>query len=87
MKLVKKTAEYSIYQRRDNRYAVKSAAKKAINGEDKVKILLAESLITAPEPKAPEPEAAEEEAEAPAEDAAEDSAAEAEGGEEESKDE
>ncbi len=72
MKLVKKTAEYSIYQRRDNRYAVKSAAKNAVNGEEKVKILLAESLITAPEPKAPEPEAVEEEAadEAPAEDAA-----------------
>ena len=75
MKLVKKTAEYSIYQRRDNRYAVKSAAKKAINGEDKVKILLAEALITAPEPKAPEPEAAEEEAEAPAEEAAADAEA------------
>jgi hypothetical protein len=81
MKLVKKTAEYSIYQRSDNRYAVKDASKQAVNGEEKVKILVAEDLIkvTAPaEPEAaPEEEASEETAEteaaaeeAPAEEAA-----------------
>jgi hypothetical protein len=45
MKLVKKTAEYSIYKRGDERYAVKDANKKAVNGEEKARILLAEDLI------------------------------------------
>jgi hypothetical protein len=45
MKLVKKTAEYSIYKRGDERYAVKDANKKAVNGEEKVRILSAEDLI------------------------------------------
>ena len=60
MKLVKKTADYSIYQRGDERYAVKNAAKQPVNGEEKVKILLAEGLIKVTEPAAPEPEAVEE---------------------------
>jgi hypothetical protein len=78
MKLVKKTPEYSIFARGDDRYAVKDASKKPVNGEEKVKILLAEGLIKVTEPSAPaepEPEeasaeegAAEEEAEAPAAD-------------------
>ena len=34
MKLVKKTDEYSIYQRGDERYAVKGADKLPINGDD-----------------------------------------------------
>lgn len=72
MKLIKKTAEYSIYQRGDERYAVKNADKNPVNGDEKVQILLAEGLIKVTEPKAPaEPEPAEEEAaeaaEAPAE--------------------
>ena len=78
MKVVKKTSEYTISQRRDGRYAVIGADKKPVNGDEKVKILLAEELIKAaapaePEPEAPaEEEAASEEAEAPAEgDAAE----------------
>ena len=45
MKLVKKTAEYSIFKRGDERYAVKDANKKAVNGEEKVRILLAEELV------------------------------------------
>ena len=62
MKLIKKTAEYSIYQRGDERYAVKDADKKPVNGDEKVRILLAEGLIKVTEPSAPaEPEAAEEE--------------------------
>ena len=76
MKLVKSTAEYSIYQKRNNRYGVKSAARKWINGEAKVAILLAEGLVKAPATKAPEPEAAAEEApaeETPAADASEES--------------
>ncbi len=59
MKTVKKTSEYTISQRRDSRYAVVDSNKKPINGDEKVKILLAEELvkITAPAPApASEPE-------------------------------
>ena len=77
MKLVKSTAEYNIYQKRNNRYGVKGAKNKWINGESKVAILLAEDLVKAPATKAPEPEAAAEEKapaeEAPAADASEES--------------
>ena len=52
MKVVKKTDEYAILQRRDNRYAVVNKDKRPINGEDKAKILSAEGLIKIPEPKA-----------------------------------
>lgn len=65
MKTIKKTAEYTIFQRRDNRYAVKSTAKAWINGEEKVAILQKEALLKKPEPK-PEP-VAEEAAESDAE--------------------
>lgn len=68
MKVVKTTDEYTIFQRRDNRYAVKDASKKAVNGEEKAKILLAEGLIKISEPKARPVE------EAPAEEAAENKA-------------
>ena len=40
MKLIKKTAEYSVLERRDGRYAVKSKKGKMINGDDKVAILV-----------------------------------------------
>lgn len=65
MKLVKKTDEYSIYQRGDKRYAVKNANKQPVNGEEKARILLAEELIkvTLPAEKPAEEEAAEEAAE------------------------
>ena len=64
MKVVKKTDEYAILQRRDNRYAVVDADKRPVNGEAKAKILSAEGLI-----KIPEPKAAPVEEEAPAEEA------------------
>lgn len=53
MKVVKKTAEYTVFQKRNSRYSVQDANKKTVNGEDKVKILLAEGLIklTQPNPK------------------------------------
>lgn len=78
MKVIKKTSEYTITQRRDGRYAVVGSNNKPVNGEEKVKILLAEKLIkvSAPAP-ASAPAAVEEVAEeavteeAPAEDAAE----------------
>lgn len=50
-KLVKKTAQYSIYRRGDQRYAVKDANSRPVNGEDKVRILLAEELIKTDLPK------------------------------------
>ncbi len=69
MKLVKKTSEYTVYQKRSGRYAVQGGKHKMINGEEKAKILLAEGLIKLTEPKPKE--------EAPAEEPA----AEVEGGE------
>jgi hypothetical protein len=45
MKLVKKTEQYSIYKRGDERYAVKDANKKPVNGEEKARILVAEDLV------------------------------------------
>lgn len=79
MKVVKKTSEYTISQRRDGRYAVVGSDKKPVNGDDKVKILLAEELIkvTAPAPAPePEPEAEEVAAEETAEESAEEAPAE-----------
>ena len=76
MKLVKKTAEYSIFKRSDDRYAVKDANKQPVNGDEKVRILVAEELVKVALPAEPEPEpeeAVEEEAaaeEAPAEEEA-----------------
>ena len=59
MKVVKRTADYTVYQKRSERYAVKGADKAWINGDDKVKILLDEGLIKVvlPAPAEPEPEA------------------------------
>ena len=83
MKLVRKTADYKIFLRGDNRYAVQNANGKPVNGEEKVKILIAEELIkvTAPTEAAPEvveeaEEVVEEAAadEMPAEEAAEEEA-------------
>ena len=83
MKLVKKTDEYSIYLRSDERYAVKDAHKNPVNGDDKVRILVEEGLIKAALPAEPTEEPAEEEAaeevvaeEAAAEEAPEEEAAE-----------
>ena len=76
-KVVKKTTEYTIYQKRNDRYGVKGSDKKWINGDDKVKILLAEDLIKVTEPKAEEPEeVAEEETTEEATDSAEEAASE-----------
>ena len=67
MKVVLKNDEYTIYQRRDGRYAVEAADKKAINGDDKVAILVANELIKAALPPAPEPEPEEQAVEGAAE--------------------
>ena len=63
MKVVLKTDEYTIFQRRDERYAVKDAGKAWVNGDAKITILLEHKLIEAAAPKAP---AAEAEEQAPA---------------------
>ena len=61
MKLLKKTDDYSIYQRADNRYAVRGADKQPINGDEKARILLAEELIKVTLPAEPVAEEASEE--------------------------
>lgn len=77
MEVVKKTKEFTVVKKRSGRYGVKNAQDKWVNGEEKVKILLAEGLIKAALPKveeeAPAEEAAAEETteEAPAEEAGE----------------
>ena len=78
MKVIATTDEYTIYQKRSERYAVRGANHAWVNGDAKTAILLEHKLIQAPAVKAPEPEpepveeaAAEAEAEAPEEVAAE----------------
>jgi hypothetical protein len=69
MKVVKKTPEYTVYEKRSKRYAVKGSDKNWINGEEKVKILLAEKLIEVKLPAPKVEEAEEVAAEAVAEEA------------------
>lgn len=57
MKTVKKTETYTIVQKRSGRYGVKSTKGTWINKEEKVKILVAEKLITLPKSQ-PKTEAA-----------------------------
>ncbi|MCB9062865.1 MAG: hypothetical protein H6622_15190 [Halobacteriovoraceae bacterium] len=45
MELIKSTKEFTIYKKRTGRYGVKNAARKWLNGEEKVKVLLGEGLI------------------------------------------
>lgn len=67
MEVVKKKDDLTIVKKRSGRYGVRKSNGQWLNGADKVAVLLAEGLITAPAPKAePEPEV---EAEAPAEEA------------------
>ena len=47
MTLIKKTAEYKIFMRGDDRYAIQDASGKPVNGEEKVRILVEEDLIKA----------------------------------------
>lgn len=60
MQVVTRTDEYTIYKKRNQRYAVRNKDKQWVRGDDKVAILLSHGLIQAPPPKAPEePEPAE----------------------------
>ena len=54
MKAVKRTGEYTIYKKRNQRFAVRDRNRQWVRGEDKVAILLANNLMEAPVPKAPE---------------------------------
>ena len=63
MTLIKKTDDYKIFNRGDERLAIQDASGKPVNGEEKVKILLAEELIKVTLPAEPEPEAPADEAE------------------------
>lgn len=67
MKLVKQVEGFAIYQRRDGRFAVETSKGKAVNGEEKVAVLLAQELIKVTAAKVVEEAPAEE---APAEDEA-----------------
>ena len=73
MKVITKTDEYTIYQKRSERYAIKNAQRHWINGDEKVAILLKHKLVAQAKGKSPEAEPAEE---ASAEDATETAAAE-----------
>lgn len=69
MQQIKKTADYTVYQKKSGRYAVRAKNKQWLHADDKAKVLLAEALIAPPKEKAPAPaaEAEGETAEAPAE--------------------
>ncbi|MEQ8857535.1 MAG: hypothetical protein RIC56_02700 [Pseudomonadales bacterium] len=64
MEVVARSDEYTIYRKRNQRYAIRNKQRQWVRGDDKVAILLNHKLIEAPKPKAPEP-AAVAEAEAP----------------------
>ncbi len=57
MQQLKKTADYTIYQKKSGRYAVQDKKKQWVHADDKARILLAEALIPPPKVKAPVPEA------------------------------
>ncbi|MCG6896943.1 MAG: hypothetical protein LJE61_12785 [Thiocapsa sp.] len=53
MKELKKTADYTVFQKSSGRYAVRGKNKQWLHGEEKEQVLLAEQLITRLRPKAP----------------------------------
>lgn len=55
MKIIKKTTEYSIYKKRNARYAIKSSDGKWLNAEKKIEILQDEDLIKINQSSVPEP--------------------------------
>ena len=60
MKVVASTDEYTIFARRDGRYAVVNKDKQPVNGDEKVAILVEHDLIKAVAPKPAEEEPVEE---------------------------
>ena len=55
MKVKLKTDEYTIFERRDGRFAVQDALGKPVNGAEKIEILLQHELIDAVLPAKEEP--------------------------------
>ena len=53
MKLIKKSADYKIFVRGDDRYAVQDSNGRSVNGEEKVRILVEEELIKVAVPSVP----------------------------------
>jgi len=66
VKVVVRTDEYTIFEKRNSRYGVRKNDRQWVNGDDKVAILREHDLIKAPAPKPAEPEPAEDEAAAEA---------------------
>lgn len=58
MKEVQSKGDYTIYEKRSGRYAIKGADKKYVNGDEKAKILADAGLVTIPESKPMPAEAA-----------------------------
>ncbi|MDB9969634.1 hypothetical protein OAD77_02585, partial [Porticoccaceae bacterium] len=54
MKVIKKTKEYTVYQKGSGRFAVKNSEHNWVNGDDKVLILQAHGLVKTAAP-APAP--------------------------------
>ncbi len=54
MEVIKETKDYTIYQKRSKRYAVKDGNRAWLSGDAKVKVLLSEKLLDVPAPKAKE---------------------------------
>ncbi len=63
MEIIKQTKAFTIFKKRNGRFAVRGDKKQWLNGEEKVEILLKEGLIKLSEPR-PAEEAPAEEAEA-----------------------
>lgn len=70
MKIIRRTAEYTVLARGDGRYAVRGSDKQWINGDPKVEILVREGLLKERPTAGPQPGTGE----TPAEEAAEASA-------------
>ena len=73
MKVIARTDEYTIFQKRSGRYGVRGSNRRWVNGEDKVKVLLEHKLIEVAAAK-PAPVEEPEEAAADAEEGAEEDA-------------
>jgi hypothetical protein len=54
MQIVARTNDYTIYKKRNQRYAVRNKERQWVRGDDKVAVLLAHNLVVAPVPKGPE---------------------------------
>ena len=71
MKVILRTKQHTVYEKKSGRFAVKDAEKNWVNGDDKVAVLLAEGLVkTAPQAVAEAPVEEAPVEEAPAEETA-----------------